>query len=278
MKVYDNKSMNKKKITILVTVSLCLIIVLTGYLFWAHSRADYYVRTANTTSDTQSKILSLEKSLALWKKPENVLTLADLYISIGRDDLAEKIMLGRGEVDILNKLGNLYLTEDKVKESENTFTKAKAKSPNSTSIKGLILVELKKGDRGVAENYLSQLAGLDTDSASCYGAFIYLNDFTKARDAFSKAKSCDLYDLDKYFATYNEAQNPLYLRLEAANLYYAQNYLSLAEKDTLTILKEKDNYRDAHILASKIYEKLGDQAKANEHRQKAQQIDPYLNI
>ncbi len=266
--------MNKKKITILIIISFAVTILLAGYLLWAHNRADYYARAANTAPGTQDKILDLEKSLTLWKKPENIMTLADLYVSIGRQDLAEQIMLGRGEVSILNKLGNLYLTENKVKEAENTFTKAKSKKVNPDSLKGLILVELKKSDRGVAENYLSQLAGLDAESADCYGSLIYLNDFIKAKDSFTKAKSCNLYSLDKYFTAYNETQNPLYLRLEAVNKYYSENYPNLAEKDILALMKEKDNYRDAHILASKIYEKLGDQAKTNEHKEKARQIDP----
>lgn len=266
--------MNKKKIIILSIISIIVVGTLTGYLFWAYQRADHYADVSRETSDTQGKVLALEKSLTLWGKPENILSLADLYISIGQNDLAEKILLGRGEVDILNKLGNLYLSENKIKEAENTFTKAENKNINSNSLKGLIFVELKKGDRGVAENYLLKLSGLDAESASCYGAFVYLNNFKKAKENFTKAKSCDLYGLDKYFSTYNETQNPLYLRLEAANLYYSESYLSLAEKDILAILKEKDNYRDAHILASKIYESLGDQTRANEHKQKSQEIDP----
>lgn len=266
--------MNKKKITILIITSIGLIVTLTGYLFWANYRANYYAKTSSETSNKQEKILNLEKSTALYAKTENVLTLADLYTSIGRSDLAEQIMLGRGEVSILNKLGNLYLAENKTKEAENTFIKAKNKKVNSDSLKGLILVELKKGDRGVAEKYLGQLAGLDAESADCYGSFVYLNAFKKSKEAFVKAKSCDLYGLDQYFATYNEAQNPFYLKLEAVNLYYTQNYLNLAEKDILALIKEKDSYRDAHILASKIYEKLSNQAKATEHKQKALQIDP----
>lgn len=265
--------MNRKKITTLIVTAATLIGVLTGYLFWANYRADYYSRVSHETSVPQEKIIALEKSIALYAKPNNVLALANLYISIGQNDLAEKIMVGRGEVDILNKLGNLYLIGNKAKEAENTFVKAKNKKLNSDSLKGLILVELKRGDRGGVENYLSQLAGLDLDSSNCYASFVYLNDFKKAKNSFTKAKNCDLYGLDKYFFTYNDIQNPLYLKLEAADLYYSANYLKLAEGDTLALLKEKDNYRDAHVLASKIYEKLGDQAKANEHKQKALQID-----
>jgi tetratricopeptide (TPR) repeat protein len=266
--------MNKKKIITLVIIVVLSIGTLTGYLFWSNYRADYYADNANKTSDNQEKILNLEKSTTLYPKTENIIALVDLYISTGHNNLAEKIMLSRGEVDILNKLGNLYLNENKIKEAENTFIKAKNKKVNSDSLKGLILVELKKSDRGVAENYLNQLVSLDSNSANCYGTFVYLIDFKKSENSFKKAKSCDLYGLDKYFVTFDEAQNPLYLRLEAVNLYYSQNYLNLAEKDILTILKEKDSYRDAHILASKIYEKLGNQAKANEHKQKAKQIDP----
>ena len=269
--------MSKKRIIILTIITITLIGAIVGYLFWANQKADYYSQVSRETSDKQDKIINLEKSLTLWGKPENIIALADIYISIGRNDLAEKVMVGRGEVDILNKLGNLYLTENKVKEAENTFTKAKNKKLNSDSLKGLILVELKKGDRGGAESYLNQLTGLDSDSADCYASFVYLNDFKKAKDSFIKAKKCDLYGLDKYFTLYKETQNPLYLKLQAANLYYSQNYLNLAENDILAILAEKDNYRDAHVLASKIYEKLGDQVKTNEHKQKAQEIDPYLN-
>lgn len=266
--------MNKKKTIILIIIAAASIIILTGYMFWADSKASNYIKVSRETTVIQEKILALEKSLTLRGKPDNILPLANLYISIGKNDFAEKIMVGRGEVDILNKLGSLYLSENKVKEAENTFTKAKNKKSNSDSLKGLILVELKKGDRGVAENYLNQLSDLDPTSSSCYGAFVNLNDFNKAKNSFTKAKQCNLYDLDKYFATYKETQNPLYLRLQAINLYYSSNYLGLAEKDILALLKEKDNYRDAHIMASKIYDKMGDQAKANEHKQKAKELDP----
>lgn len=266
--------MNKKKITILIAISVVTIGTLIGYLFLTNQRADFYSRAANEASDKQSKILDLEKSIMLWKKTENILKLADLYISIARNDLAEKIMLDRGGVEILNKLGNLYLIENKIKEAENTFTKAKNKKLNPDSLKGLVLVELKKGDRGVAEKHLNQLTGLDSNAGNCYAAFVYLNDFKKAKGSFAKAKDCDLYNLDKYFGAYKETQNPHFLKLEAINLYYSQNYLNLSEKDIFALLKEKDNYRDAHILASKIYEKLGDQTKATEHKQKALQIDP----
>ncbi len=265
--------MRKKKIVILTVTPIVLIGMLASYLFWANQRADYYANISNEASNKQEKILNLEKSLALWKKTGNILTLADLYISTGNSNLAKQIMVGRGEVDILNKLGNLYLNENKVKEAENTFIKAKNKNINSESLKGLILVELKKGDRGVTEGYLSQLSVLDQGSANCYASFVYLNDYNKAKDAYVKAKSCNLYGIDKYFASYKKTQNPLYLKLEAINLYYSQDYLNLAEKDILALIKEKDNYRDSHILASKIYEKLGNQAKTNEYKQKAEEID-----
>lgn len=265
---------NKKTILIVSLILLALII----YVFFANYRAEYYSKISRETPSTNEKILNLEKSYALWKKRDNILQLVDLYVSIGRDDLAEEIMVGRGEVDILNKLGNLYLTQNKIEEAENTFIKAKSKSPNSTSIKGLILVELKKGNRGVAESYLSQLAGLDPDSSSCYGAFVDLNDYNNAKNSFEKAKSCNLYGMYKYFASFREDQNPLYLKLEAANKYYSENYLNLAEKDALDVLREKENYRDAHVLASKIYEKLGDPAKSSEHKNRAQQIDPTTQI
>jgi len=276
--------MNRKNIGIVLVIAA---IILAAVLFrvWAISRADYYADVSSfdsaqdklTTSDMQTKILTLEKSLLLNKKPENILTLADLYISIGKSDLAEKIMLGRGEVDILNKLGGLYLSQNKTKEAESAFVKAKNKNKNSESIKGLILVVLKKGDRGVAENYLRELSVIDPDSVNCYASFTYLNDFKKAKDTFAKAKSCTLYGLDKYFTTYNESQNPLYLRLEAANLYYSQDYLNLAEEDILALLKEKDNYYNGHMLASKLYERLENQPKTNYHKQKAKKIDPLPN-
>lgn len=265
--------MNRKGIGIVIVI-IALILAVVLFRVWAISRAEYYASVSRETSGTHDQILALEKSLLLNKKPENILTLADLYISIGHNDLAEKIMLGRGEVEVLNKLGNLYLKQNKTKEAENTFTKAKYKNNNSDSLKGLILAMLKKGDRGVAKSYLNELSVMDPDSANCYASFAYLNDFKKAKDAFTKAKSCNLHGLDKYFATYNERGNPLYLRLEAVNLYYAENYLNLADKDILALLKEKDNYRDAHILASKIYEKFGNQIKANKHKQKALRSDP----
>jgi Tfp pilus assembly protein PilF len=269
--------MKKKKAIILIMSAVCIVGLLTGYLFWTMNRADYYATVSRETSDTNEKVLALEKSLTLWEKPANILALADLYISIGRNDLSEQVMVGRGEVDILNKLGNLYLTENKVKEAENTFIKAKNKKINSDSLKGLMLVEAKYGDRGVAENYLSQLNGLDTNSANCYGSFLYLYDFSKSNNTFTKAKSCTLYGIDKYFSNFNETQSPLYLKLQASNLYYSQGFLNLAEKDILTILKEKNNYRDAHIMASKIYERKGDQTKANEHKQKVHELDPVAN-
>jgi len=269
--------MKTKKLIIIIAITISAIGALTGYLLFAMNRADYYAQASRETTDTQNKILALEKSVQLWPKTQNILTLTNLYISVGKNDLAEKIMVGRGDPQILNKLGNLYLTENKVKEAENTFAKAKNKKMNADPLKGLILVELKKGDRGVAESYLGQLESVDPDSASCYGSFVHLNDFKTAKNAFSKAKSCNLFGLDKYFAGYNEAQNPLYLRLQAANLYYSQGYLNLAEKDVLAILKEKDNYRDTHILAQKIYEKLGDQTKANGHKQKTLELDPSLS-
>ncbi|RJO62332.1 hypothetical protein C4544_00325 [candidate division WS5 bacterium] len=269
----------KNKRTILI--ALLIISLFFGYLLWANQRADYYSQIsrlpaseASETNDTQKRVLALEKSVQLWPKTENILTLADLYISIGRNDLAKEIMVGRGDPRILNKLGNLYLGENKIEGAEKAFIKAKNKKINPESLKGLILVVLKKGDRGEVENYLNQLSDLDPNSAGCYSAFAYLNDFNKSKKAFAKAKSCNLYGIDKYFSTYNEAQNPLYLRLEAANLYYSTNYLNLAEKDILALIKEKDNYRDAHILASKIYEKSGDKAKADEYKQKALKIDP----
>lgn len=268
--------MNKKRIIILVVISVITVGLLTGYLFWANQRASFYANNADAAPDKQEKILNLEKSLTLWKKPENIISLSELYISIGRNDLAEKIMLGRGEVDVLNKLGSLYLIENKVVEAENTFTKAKNKKLNADSLKGLILTELKKGDRGVAENYLSKLSEFDINSANCYGGFVNLDDFKKAKDSYTKVKSCNLHDVDKHFATFNDAQNPVYLKLETVNLYYSQNYLNLAEKDILALLKEKDNFRDAHILASKIYEKLGNQSKSTEHAQKALQLDPVV--
>ena len=274
LKVYNNKLMNKKRVTILVGISVVLVGILAGYLFWANYRSDYYSKVSRETSDKQGKILALEKSVTLWQKPENISSLADLYLSIGRNDLAEQIIMDRGEVDILNKLGTLYLNENKVKEAENTFTKAKYKKVNSDSLKGLVLVELKKGDREVAEKYLLQLSDLDTGSANCYASFVYLNDSKKARDSFEKSKSCDLYDLSKYFATYREGQNPLYLKLGAVNKYYSENFLNLAEKDILALIKEKDDYRDAHTLAAKIYEKLGNQTKSKEEQDKAKHIDP----
>ena len=127
-----------------------------------------------------------EKSVQLWPKTNNILILSDLYISIGRNDLAEGIMADRGDPQILNKLGNLYLSENKINESEKAFAKSKNKSLNSDSLKGLILVELKRGDRGVAENYLDQLRKIDTASANCYDAFINLNNFNEAKSAFTK--------------------------------------------------------------------------------------------
>ncbi len=263
----------KKKI-IIITVIVGVMLIFIEYLFWANKQADYYAQVSRETLDTQEQIVALKKSIQLWPKTENILTLTDLYISIGRNDLAEEIMAGRGDPDILNKLGNLYLSENKTNEAEKAFAKVKDKSLNSDSLKGLILVELKSGDRGVAENYLNKLANIDPVSAHCYYAFINLNNFEKANNAFKKTKNCTLYGIDEYFVEHKTSQNPLYLKLEAVNLYYSNGYLNMAEEDILALIKEKDNYRDAHILASKIYEEMGDQAKSDEHKQKALEIDP----
>lgn len=264
---------NKKRILLGIT----LIALLAGFLTFSYYRSNYYAQLALKADTSDEKILNLEKSLSLWERKENILKLADLYKSIGRTDLAEGIMVGRGEVEVLNKLGNLYLEQNKLKEAENTFTKAKVKSPNSTAIKGLILVELKKGDRGVLQGYYTQLSSLDTEAADCYAAYIYLNEFEKAKNSFAKAKSCNIFDLEEYFQGHSTLQNPLYLRLEAARLYYNENYLSLAEKDILSLIKDKEDYRDAHLLASKIYEKLGDTLKSNEYKEKAHKLDPVIN-
>lgn len=266
--------MKKKRLIILAVVWVFIIGVLTGYLLWANKQADHYAQVSRETENKQERILALEKANQLWPKTENISSLADLYISIGRSDLAEKIMVGRGDPQILNKLGNLYLTEDKLNEAEKAFTKAKSKKRNSDSLIGLILVELKYGDRGEAEAYLNELRRLDTSSANCYGTFVYLNDFKKSKNSFEKEKDCNLYGVSQFFGTYKATQNPLYLKLQAANLYFSQGFLKLAEEDILAILKEKDNYRDAHVLVSKVYEKMGDSTKANEHKQKAAEIDP----
>ena len=270
--------MKKKKIIILSLIPILLVGLSTGYFLWASGRADYYADVSRETNDKQAKILALEKSVELYPKPDNIITLADLYVSIGRDDLAEKIMVGRGEVQILNKLGNLYLDENKAQEAEDVFTKAKNKNLNPDSLKGLVLSQLQKGDRGEAENYLSQLSALDSDSSNCYAAFVYLNNFKKAENAFGKVKGCNIFGIDKYFAKRKDTQSPLYVKLEAANFYYEHNYLQLALSDTLALEREKDNYRDAYILSSKIYEKMGDQSKASEQGKKAAEIDPALNL
>ncbi len=265
--------MKKKKFIIIVLVVLVTGLGV-GYFIWASQRANYYLNVSRETSDKQEEILDLEKSVALHPRTENIIPLADLYISINRNDLAERIMVGRGEVQILNKLGNLYLDENKTIDAENAFTKAENKTSNPDSLKGLVLVELKKGDRGVAEDYLRQLTQLDSDSANCYASFVYLNDFKKSENDFEEAKECNLYGLDKYFKEYKAGQNPLFLKLEAANEYYANNYLALALSDTLALRRENSRYRDAYILAAKIYEKLGDQKNADDQKQKAFQIDP----
>lgn len=266
--------MKNKKLIIILSI-IGLLIIIAGYTLWANKRADHYSQVSRETKDVQEKILSLEKSIQFWPKTENVLALADIYISIGRNDLAGKIMLGRGDLEVLNKLGSLYLSEDKIEEAEKAFIKANNKDVNSESLKGLILVVLKKGDRGEAESYLNELKNLNAVSANCYASFVYLNDFQKAENTFIKAKKCNLYGIDEYFANHNKAQSPLYLRLEATNLYYSMGYLNLAEKDILSILRENNNYRDAHVLASKIYEKLGDQTKSDEHKKGAFEIDPF---
>ncbi len=277
-----------KKLIIIPLVTVAIIVLTVGYFLWANQRADYYADVSRETNDKQTEILALEKSVELYPKPDNIISLADLYVSIGRDDLAEKIMVGRpvlmsflrgrGEVQILNRLGNLYLDENKTQDAENVFTKAKNKDLNPDSLKGLVLSQLQKGDRGEAENYLSQLSALDSDSSNCYAAFVYLNNFKKAENAFGKVKGCNIFGIDKYFAKRKDTQSPLYLKLEAANFYYEHNYLQLALNDTLALEREKDNYRDAYILGSKIYEKIGDQSKASEQGKKAVEIDPALNL
>ncbi len=277
-----------KKLIIIPLVTVAIIVLTVGYFLWANQRADYYADVSRETNDKQTEILALEKSVELYPKPDNIISLADLYVSIGRDDLAEKIMVGRpvlmsflrgrGEVQILNRLGNLYLDENKTQDAENVFTKAKNKDLNPDSLKGLVLSQLQKGDRGEAENYLSQLSALDSDSSNCYAAFVYLNNFKKAENAFGKVKDCNIFGIDKYFAKRKDTQSPLYLKLEAANFYYEHNYLQLALNDTLALEREKDNYRDAYILGSKIYEKIGDQSKASEQGKKAVEIDPALNL
>ncbi len=274
LKLYNNKFMKKKKIIIIAFILAGLMIVLIGYLIWSYKKADYYAKVSHETSNRQTKILDLEKSITLWPKASNIIALSDLYIASGRNDLAEQIMVGRGDPQILNKLGNLYLSENQAEKAEKAFVKANNKKINSDSLKGLVLTQLKKGDRGEAEKYLGQLANLDQSSANCYASFMYLNNFDNAKKYFTKAKSCNLYGLDKYFATFNSAQNPFYLKLEASNLYYQNNYLQLALKDVLALEKEKENYRDAHILASKIYERLGNQTLANEQIQKVETLDP----
>ncbi len=270
--------MKKKKIIITALILVGFLVIFTGYVIWSYKKADYYAKVSRETNDRQIKTEDLEKSIELWPKESNIITLADLYIASGRSDLAEQIMVGRGETDILNKLGDLYLSENQSEKAEKAFVKANNKKVNSESLKGLVLTQLKKGNRGGAENYLEQLYNIDQDSASCYASFTYLNNFDIAKKYFTKAKACNLFDLNKYFSRYNSSQNPFYLRLEASNIYFQNNYLQLALKDILALEKEKENYRDAYILGFKIYEKLGDKAKENRQKLKVIQIDPAYSL
>jgi len=265
---------NKKTLKIIFLLGIFLLLVV-GYVLFALNRSNHYFLRAKQSANLQDKRLLLEKSVQLYPNEQNLSYLADTYISLGSDDLAEKIMVGRGEVNILNKLGNLYLSENKIPEAENTFGKGK---DNRDSLKGLILAKLKRGDRGEAEGYLSRLQKINPVEADCYASFLNLSEFKKAQNYYSKIENCDLPGLEKYFSEHKEGQNPYFLKLEAANQYYAQNYLKLAENDDLALLKEKGDYRDAYLLATKIYAKMGDQTKSDENKQKALKIDPAYTL